>query len=285
MIAMRIAIPEHGSSLGPDMEVAMLAAAKAGAKIIAGFGRMQEIREKGVGDLVSAVDEECDAEVHAVLKEARPDDDILSEELASRTQDRGQRLWVVDPLDATAGFLFMVGDRIVSTMVALREELATQLAVVFFPLSKEWFYAKRGEGCFKDGERVTTAGAETQLRHAWVDMNHFGNFANQSAAFTRLDERLRSDRGARLVTRMVPHSGIATELIEQRMRLAAVVHDNDAQHVKQAPWDIAPPQLLLEEAGGVMINQRKERIDPFKPELIIAAANVQIAEAIVDLAA
>lgn len=278
-------IPDHGLSLSEDMAVALQAAQKAGLILREGYGRLHQIEEKGVGDLVSRVDTDCDSAVQGVLKEARPNDDILSEELSSDTRDTGQRLWVVDPLDATAGFLFQAGENITSVMVALRERLETQLSIILFPMTGEWFYAQKGRGAFKNGQRLTTDEVTRDLRKAWVDMNHYGDEKYQTLAFAQLDRQLRSAEGARLVTRLVPHSGIVTKIIEQRQRIAAVVHDNNPQKVKQAPWDIVPAQLLLEEAGGVMVNLQNERIDPFKPEVIVAAGNREIAAAITRLAA
>lgn len=116
-------------------------------------------------------------------------------------------------------------------------------------------------------------------------MNHYGNGTYETSAFKKLDQKLRSNEGARFVTRMVPHSGIVTKIADQRQKLAAVIHDNNSQTVKQAAWDIIPAQILLEEAGGVMVNIHNEKIDPYKPELIVAAANEKIARSITQLVA
>jgi fructose-1,6-bisphosphatase/inositol monophosphatase family enzyme len=277
-------IPDHGLSLGEDMTVALQAARSAGLVVREGYGALHEIAEKGVGDLVSRVDTDCDLVAQSVLKDARPNDTILSEELSSGTRDTGQRLWVIDPLDGTAGFLFQVGENIFSVMIALRERLETQLSVILFPMTGQWFYAQKGVGAFKDGQRLSTDHVSRDLSKAWIDMNHYGDAQYQTPAFSQLDRRLRSPGGARLVTRSVPHSGIIAKIIDQEQRLAAVVHDNSPLCVKQGPWDIIPAQLLLEEAGGVMLNLRNERINPFRPEVFVAAGNREIATAITGLA-
>jgi fructose-1,6-bisphosphatase/inositol monophosphatase family enzyme len=266
------------------MTVALQAARSAGLVVREGYGALHEIAEKGVGDLVSRVDTDCDLVAQSVLKDARPNDTILSEELSSGTRDTGQRLWVIDPLDGTAGFLFQVGENIFSVMIALRERLETQLSVILFPMTGQWFYAQKGVGAFKDGQRLSTDHVSRDLSKAWIDMNHYGDAQYQTPAFSQLDRRLRSPGGARLVTRSVPHSGIIAKIIDQEQRLAAVVHDNSPLCVKQGPWDIIPAQLLLEEAGGVMLNLRNERINPFRPEVFVAAGNREIATAITGLA-
>lgn len=279
-------IPDHARTLGEDLEIAVEAAFEAGQIIRSGYGKLHEVEEKGVGDLVSRIDKECDAKVQEKLALRRPNDSILSEELSPDQEENGNRLWIVDPLDATSGFLFQAGTEITSVMVALRDQLETQLGVILFPLTGNWFYAKNGVGCFKNGQRIKIPStATTKLSEAWIDMNHFGDSSLQSTAFSHLDKKLRSPKGARFVTRGVPHSGIVCKLIEQKQKIAAVIHDNNPQKVKQAPWDIIPAQIILEEAGGIMMNLEGQRTNSFKPELIIAATNRQIATAIAKLAA
>lgn len=155
---MKNALPllEPPIDLGPDMQIALLAAQKAGLKIQEAYGKMHDIEEKGVGDLVSQVDKECDQEIQNILREKRPVDDILSEELCSGTVDQGQRLWVIDPLDATSGFLFEAGKDITSVMIALREEMETTLGVILFPLTGDYYYAKKKMGAFRNNQQIDT---------------------------------------------------------------------------------------------------------------------------------
>lgn len=271
------------TALSKAFSVALKAATKAGKLIKREYGKIHEIGQKGVGDLVSRVDHEADHIIQTIIRQEYTNDDILSEELTAHTKDRGQRLWVIDPLDGTAGFLFQTGPRTPSVMIALREHSETKLSVIFFPLTREYFYAIHGKGCFKDGKKVSTKDITHILKEAWIDMNHNGNSALESRDFARLDRALRSEKGAGLVTRSAPHSGIITRMLEKDTKLAAVIHDNNRHKVKQGPWDIIPAQLILEEAGGVMVNIKNQKIDPFKPELIVAAANRSIADSVIKL--
>lgn len=272
-------IPEHALTLGQDLQVAVGAAVAAGRIISENYFKLVDIEEKGVGDLVSFVDRACDEVVQNVLRDAFPDDGVLSEELSSGTVENGERLWVIDPLDGTAGFLFQVNENISSVMIALRENMQTVVSVVLFPLVGELYYAKSGEGAFLNGQKITTDHVVNDLSKAWVDMNHYGDFKRQSNQFTILDERLRSEDGARLVTRSAPHSGVFSHIVKPGGRLAAVVHDNGPK-VKQGPWDIIPAQLILEEAGGLVVNMEGKRVDPFVQEPFVAAGNRKIADSI-----
>jgi myo-inositol-1(or 4)-monophosphatase len=281
-------IPNHGFSLGEDMAIAMLAAKEAGLIMINGYDKLQTVEEKGIGDLVSKVDRDCDAAIQSKLHGMLPNDDVLSEELAHDTKEKGQRLWVVDPLDATAAYLFRAGKDIPSVMIALRENFRTRLSVILFPLTGEWFYAKEGEGegAFKDGQRITTEGVTKNLKEAWVETNHYRDISFETPAFAELCKKLRSPQGPREVRSLMPSAGgIIARIIDQQKKIAAIIHDNNPDRVKQAPWDIIPPQLLIKKAGGIMVNFKNEEVDPFKPEPYIAAGNEKIATAIVNLLA
>ena len=181
----------------------------------------------------------------------------------------------------------MLGPRIWSVMVALRYDLETVLGVIYFPLTREFHYAIKGKGAFINGQQVHTSKDELKPSEMWVEMNAFADSRFETPEFAKLRERLRSPAGVGTVTTDIPHSGVITRMINSAIpvgqRLDAVIHDNNPAKPKQEPWDIAPAQLILEEAGGVFVNAKGERINPFKPELIIAAKNQQTADFIREL--
>ena len=95
--------------------------------------------------------------------------------------------------------------------------------------------------------------------------------------------KLRTRDGASLVTQNAPYSGVAMRIAENDCLLVAAAHDNHPENVKQAAWDIAAPQCVLEEAGGVFLNANSERVDPFRAEPFVVARSKKIADQILDL--
>lgn len=278
-------IPPHLLSLGDDdLTLAAEAADAAGAIIRAGKAAGVAAEEKGFADLVSSVDREADGAIARLLREAHPKDAIVSEELEPDTKDHSGRLWFVDPLDGTSGFLFGAGDDVPAVLIALRKGGDYRLGVVHFPLTGEWFYALKDQGAYKDGVRLDAAQSVGTLKQAWVAMNAYGDAQYESADFATLRRELRSAaRGAPLVTTPPPHSGIALRILEPGRRLGAVIHDNSPQKVKQGPWDIAPPQAILEEAGGCFVNFSGRRVDPFAAEPMLACGCRELADEILSL--
>ena len=272
--------PNHALKLSPQMAVAVRAAAAAGSVVRAGAGKITAIEHKGVGDLVSQVDREADRVACDLLRSAS-DLAILSEELNS-TAGLADDMWIVDPLDASSAFLSNAGPQYPAVLIAQRRAGEIVLGVVYFPLAGDWYYAERGRGAWRNGHRLVCQPSDA-LKDVWVEMNHYGNARYETPFFSQLRDRLRGEAGARLVTANVPNSGVAMRIAAGNSSLQAAVHDNNPQSVKQGSWDIAAPQVILEEAGGVFVNPQGERTDPFRCEPIIVARSRELAEAIAEL--
>lgn len=264
------------------MKLAVEAADAAGEIIRAGFGQVHQVELKGVGDLVSEVDRQADQRAASILGTDPLRRPILSEELTPNRPDAASGFWVVDPLDGTSAFLFQTGTVYSSVLIALWEEDSIRLGVVHFPLTGEWFFAERGKGAFR-GDQDLRCDSDCNLRSGWVELNHYGDVSFETAGFRLLRDRLRSDRGAALVTQNAAYSGVAVRVADPRTRLVAAVHDNNPESVKQGPWDIAAPKCILEEAGGLFLNLHGEPASPFVAEPMILASNRRIADSLLEL--
>jgi len=278
-------VKEHAKSLSTELTVAIEAARLAGDIVRAGYyqvekGHSVEFEQKGVGDLVSDIDRDADLASTSWIRE-HSDYALLSEELNADVGER-DNMWIVDPLDASSAFLVRAGVSYPAVLIALRQDATLTLGVCFFPLTGEWFYAQKGRGAWKDGKRLVCDSSDS-LAEVWVEMNQYGSAEHETEYFKSLRQRLRSSEGARLVTSNVPHSGVAMRIAEGTSSLGAAVHDNNPVSVKQATWDIAAPQIILEEAGGVFLNPEGQRTNPFVCEPIIVARSHGIAQQIVDL--
>jgi myo-inositol-1(or 4)-monophosphatase len=280
-----VQVLEHARAISDSLSLAIEAAQAAGGVIIAGYeqlsaGEGRVIEQKGVGDLVSEVDRQADqAAVNWLMSGSSLP--VLSEELHHDVLEQ-DNLWIVDPLDASSAYLMQAGVQYPAVLVALREDGETKLGVAHFPLTGEWFYAQKSRGAWKDGRRLICEPVAS-LSAIWVEMNQYGSSEYETEYFATLRRRLRSSAGAQLVTCNVPHSGVAVRIAQGVNALAAAVHDNNPARVKQAAWDIAAPQIILEEAGGVFVNPMGSRTNPFIAEPIIVARSMAIAQRIVEL--
>jgi myo-inositol-1(or 4)-monophosphatase len=266
-----------------DLQVAIQAAKEAGEIICRGYSQRCKCDSKGIGDLVCSIDKDADAAILAILQGNFPTDSVYSEELNPNVECLNGRVWIVDPLDGTAGFIFHAGKHIPAVLIALQEDGVTQLGVVYIPVTDELFYAVRGQGAFKGNVPLTVKNVPENLSAAWVDMNQYGDATFESEPFRLLRDRLRMKGGACIVTTSMPHSGSAMRVLECETDLAAVIHDNNSSNVKQAAWDVAAPQLIVQEAGGGFWNLKGEVYDPFSVEPFIVAASKRLADQVIAL--
>lgn len=273
-------IPEFFRSQSLEMQVAAKAAFSAGKVIQAGYRQVHAIRSKAVGDLVSQVDIESDRAATTILQSTSLP--IMSEELSPEASNHRQKMWVVDPLDGTTAYLMGAGLELCSVLISLCDQGHPILGLTYFPLTEEWFYGVRGEGAWKNGNRLSMKVQEYQLAESWIEMNQYGDAKFETDFFRSAKSALRSTGGARIVTSTFPHAGVAMRVAEQTNGLSAAIHDNNPDSLKQGPWDIAANQVIFEEAGGVFLNPKLERSSPFVAEPIIIAPSLTLARQISD---
>lgn len=140
------------SSASLDDAGVATAASRAGADVVHRmYGQRLTRIDKGGGDFATTADVEAEKAIIGVIRAARPDDAVLSEESGPQGAAGSERQWLVDPLCGTLNYA--VGSMLVAVNVALRDGAAA----VADPFSGEVF--------FTDGEtaRVRRDGAEARL--------------------------------------------------------------------------------------------------------------------------
>ena len=200
-------------------EAGRIAASRSGS----GFRRW----EKVPGQPVCEVDIEVDAFLREHLTALDPDAGWLSEETidASDRIER-RRLWVVDPIDGTRDYLR--GRPGWSVSVALVEERVPVVGVLAAPARSEIWSASKGEGAWRNGERLRVSG-RTQLAGARVPA----------------DQLAKADSD--LVTVPKPNS------IALRIALVAAGEADLVATMKWGfEWDIAAAALSASEAGAIV---------------------------------
>lgn len=210
----------------------------AGALALTFFRR--DVTQWTKGETLSPVSE-ADIAVDQYLKThlgaARPGYGWLSEETADdATRLSTRRLFVVDPIDGTRAFLAGQPDWVVS--IAVVEGGVSVAACLVAPVSGEVFTAARGGGANKDGHAIATT---TTARP---------EEARVAGAKAPLDWHLPAFAAT------VPRIGSLA------LRFARVADGTiDAAFAKEGShdWDLAATDLIVREAGGVVVGLDGER--------------------------
>jgi myo-inositol-1(or 4)-monophosphatase len=197
-----------------------------------------EIRTKSAPvDLVTDVDETCEALIVGALEAERPGDAILAEEGGRRDPSEATWRWIIDPLDGTTNYAHGYPRFCVS--IGVEFQGARTVAVVYDPLMDELYHAIAGQGAWLNGQPIRVS-QETALDRALLatgfaydrreaKQDNLGHFA----AFLKAARALRRDGSAALDLCYVASGRL-----------------DGYWELKLAPWDVAAGYLIVEEAGG-----------------------------------
>jgi 3'(2'), 5'-bisphosphate nucleotidase len=232
--------------LEKELKTAIALARKAGKRILE-FYALEIIAEEKLGvdnlsEPVTIADRTASKIIVEGLAEVFPDDAILSEEETDDIENRvsGKRVWMIDPIDGTQGFINKDGD--FGVQIGLVENNEPILGVVFLPFHNEMFYAVKNEGAFlienDEQPKRLQVSAKTDFSQITlaVSRNHL------SKKMSRISE----DLGIGKVT----HRGSVGLKIGLIARQIADLYIHFSPRTKY--WDSCAPQIILEEAGGKM---------------------------------
>jgi myo-inositol-1(or 4)-monophosphatase len=228
-------VEEHGALAAVAAD-----AARAAGDVLLRYARgaTLAVRTKSSAtDLVTDADHAAEEAILDVLRAARPEDAVLSEESGATPGTTGLR-WIVDPLDGTTNFVWARGDWAVSIACEDAEGLAA--ACVLDPLRDELFVAARGGGTTLNGRPVQVSAVD-DLGLALVATG----FA-YDAAFRREQALLLAD--------VIDAVRDVRRLGSAALDLAWVACGRlEGYYEVVAPWDRAAGALLVQEAGGRVV--------------------------------
>jgi 3'-phosphoadenosine 5'-phosphosulfate (PAPS) 3'-phosphatase len=225
-----------------ELAVAVQAARAAGAELLRHHRSPggPSFRAKDDGSPVSQADLDANTAIERTIRAAFPDDAWLSEESADDpARLPARRVWIVDPLDGTRGFLEGADD--FSVHVALAVDGVATLGVVLQPASGDLYRAVAGQGALR------VRGAEVApLRPSSVDrIDEFRIGISRHHAPPELLQWLRAE-GLEARARRSGASG--KYLLLAQGDLDAVITASGGEK----EWDSCAPEVIVREAGGVM---------------------------------
>jgi myo-inositol-1(or 4)-monophosphatase len=234
----------------------------AGAELLRLFASETEAlyaKERAV-DVVSEADLAAERLIADVLGERRPDDALLSEEVATRNGTTGLR-WLVDPLDGTINFLRGIPHWAVS--VACESEEHLLVGVVHDPLREETFEVARGSEPTLNGVRMKGRVARP-ISEALLT----GSLGHTRSATQDRQGRLASALHSSFAQVRTMGSAALDLAWTAAGRCDAFYHEEWAQ-----PWDLAAGSLLC-EARGLEVRLLPPAADGLSNRVIVAPPDV-----------
>ncbi len=214
------------------LEIAKKAAYEAGAVVMELYGDTESTK-KADGSPVTL----ADMRSHHIITEhlSKTSIPILSEESTGVTPPYPERLWIIDPIDGTKGFI--ARDDEFAIMIGLLENGVPTLGVVYAPAQGILYFAEKGMGAFKETSEGTTQMTVSAEPHTPI------RFLRSRNHFTPFMEKVAETLSATLI----PSGSIGLK--------AAQIGHNEGEFFffnthNLGEWDVCAPLIILEEAGG-----------------------------------
>ncbi|MFN3927549.1 MAG: inositol monophosphatase family protein [Pseudanabaenaceae cyanobacterium] len=248
------------------LDIATIAALKAGAVLKQYYGKLADIQEKQPGDLVTIADQEAEAIIIDTLCTHCPDHQILAEESGAQGAPTSPYLWAIDPLDGTTNFAHQFPFYAVS--IALLIDHIPSVGVIYAPFFDELYQGAIGLGatCNHQPIHVSTT---TQLSKSLLvtgfaydrRQNPDNNYA-EFCHFTHISQGVRRPGAA-----AIDLAFIASGRLDGYWERGLCV------------WDIAAGVVLVQEAGGKVTAYDGSPLDIYSGRLL--ATNSHIHQAMV----
>lgn len=233
----------------PDLQLAIALADAADAITMRYYqSSTLSVRTKSDKTPVSEADEAVERMIRERLSAERPDDGIVGEEFG--TSGTASRRWIIDPIDGTKNYVR--GVPVWGTLIGLEENGRIVAGVVSAPAMGRRWWASRGEGAF-----VRALGETSAIRASAVDILSESHITYDSitdfdlhGGAVRFLALLRDCTRSRGFGDFWAHMLVAEGAVEIAIEPAVAI------------WDMAPVQVIVEEAGGRFTDMRGEsRID------------------------
>lgn len=223
-------------------------ARRAGEAALQFYGKPMRVEHKDEFDEpVTQADRTVNELIVGALRERFPEDGILAEESVDTSRRIGrERVWMIDPIDGTKGFIAGTGDFCVQIGLAVEGRAA--LGILYAPATDVLYWAARGHGAWmlrptSEADRSTKA-------------ERLGVTEETEPTRMRLAES-RSHRGPRMES-VVRALGVRAEVRSHSVgiKVGLLVERQADLYIhlsgKTKQWDTCAPEAVLAEAGGRM---------------------------------
>jgi 3'(2'), 5'-bisphosphate nucleotidase len=229
--------------LDKELETAINLARRAGVLIMdfyeKGFETEEKLGADNFAEPVTIADREASELIVEGLEKAFPADGILSEEAAD-TKERlsRKRVWMIDPIDGTLGFINHQDD--FAVQIGLAENGKAVLGVVFMPVEEILYYASAGDGAF------CVRGNDEPIRLQVSDKTDFSEM-NLALSYNHTSPRMKLVKKALGIKKETKRGSVGVKVgLLTTGECDLYIHLS----ARTKYWDTCAPQIILEEAGG-----------------------------------
>lgn len=247
--------------LQKELDLAITLARLAGKRILehyaTEFETVQKLAVDNFYEPVTLADKEASRIIVEGIAAEFENDAILSEEEPDDAERRlaAQRVWIIDPMDGTAGFVNRDGD--FAVQIGLIAAGVPVMGVVLLPVQRTLLFAVKGNGSFS-----SVAGEEPKRMTA-----------SEHTVLSEMTLAASRNHPSPRMGRIIEHFGFPKIVSRGSVGLkVALIADRTCDiYIHPSPrtklWDSCAPQIILEEARGRFTDLFGEDIVYDSPQL------------------
>ncbi len=226
-----------------ELNTAITLAREAGNTILdyykSGFITEEKIGADNFSEPVTIADRRASEIIVAGLRDKFPNDGILSEELPDTAERLSkQRVWIIDPLDGTKGFIDGNGDFAVQIGLAING--TSVLGVVFLPFYDSLYFAAKGGGAFLIAKHEAEIRLECSGKSSISEMLLAVSRHHPSPKMHKIMTEFGLPKMIRRGSVGLKIGLIATKVCDLYMHFSP----------RTKHWDTCAPEIIVKEAGG-----------------------------------
>jgi len=222
------------------------------------FGNLSSIQKKSTTiDLLTEADLKSEEYIIAEIQNKYPSHSILSEE-SNSLDNQSEYTWVIDPLDGTTNFVHNLP--IFSVSIGLMKNNETICSVVYNPAVDKCFYAEKNKGAFLNNNQINTTSCNTlsdSLLATGFPYSHDDRF---DLSFSLFKDFYKQTRGIRR---------LGTASLD--LCFVAMGRFDGFYEYGLKPWDICAGEIIVKEAGGIVVDWDGTGKNPINGSRILAA--------------
>jgi myo-inositol-1(or 4)-monophosphatase len=147
--------------------------------------------------------------------------------------------------------------------VGVFENKKPKFAFVYNPILEEFFYAIKGEGAYKNGEKINVSSANN-FQRALISTGFPYSGADNRVDLMWVVNRIKNILPACQDIRRFGSAALDLCYVAEGMI-------DGYYEINLKPWDVSAGMLILKEAGGVVTNLEGREYDMFRDRCIVAS--------------
>ncbi|MEN2766584.1 inositol monophosphatase family protein [Ornithinibacillus xuwenensis] len=190
-------------------------------------------------DLVTTMDRNTEKYFVDRIKTKYPDHLLLSEEgFGDDVRSLDGTVWIIDPIDGTMNFVQQKRNFAIS--IGIYHHGIGEIGLIYNVMEDVLYHAIRGEGAYKNGERLPHLKSGAVLEESVIGLNHFWLCENRLVEEKAMQKLVKTARGTRTYgSAALEFAFVAEGVLEGYITMSL------------SPWDIAAGVILVDEVGGI----------------------------------